>query len=114
MNEEILSRRAVLQGALVLGSGICLPILVSGCNSKNGSTPAATPIPASPSATGNDATAPATAKRVTQVSVQYQLQPKGDRKCSACVNFIAESNSCRLVEGPINPQGWCALWMQRS
>jgi len=112
MNEEFLSRRTVLQGALVLGCGVCLPLLVSGCNSKTSSTPAAPPAPASPPATGSDSTT--TAKKVPQASVQYQQQPKGDQKCSSCVNFIAASNTCKLVDGQINPEGWCVLWMKKG
>jgi len=112
MKDEILSRRTVLQGALVLGCGACLPLLVSGCNSKTGSTPASTPAPASPPAMANDSAA--TAKKVPQTSVQYQQQPKGDQKCGSCVNFIAESKTCKLVDGQINPEGWCVLWMKKG
>jgi hypothetical protein len=52
--------------------------------------------------------------KVTQASVQYQSQPKGDRKCSDCQHFIAESQTCKLVEGQINPEGWCALWLKKA
>ena len=56
----------------------------------------------------------ATAKKVPQASVQYQQQPKGDQKCSTCVNFVAESKPCKLVDGQINPEGWCVLWMKKG
>jgi hypothetical protein len=46
--------------------------------------------------------------------VQYQQQPKGEQKCSACTHFIADSKTCKLVEGQINPEGWCVLWVKLS
>jgi len=41
--------------------------------------------------------------------VQYQEKPKGPQDCGNCLQFIAP-NQCKLVEGPINPKGWCALY----
>lgn len=51
---------------------------------------------------------------MSKEQVQYQEQPKGDQKCSTCNNFIAESNTCKLVEGQINPNGWCTLWVLKQ
>lgn len=116
MNHEIPSRRLVLRGAFAVGCGLCLPIILSGCDAKPGASsssaaPSAGPAPTpGPSA---DAAAPAAAKKVTQASVQYQGQPKGELKCGACTNFIAGSNSCKLVDGQISAEGWCVLWAKR-
>jgi hypothetical protein len=41
--------------------------------------------------------------------VQYQQTPKKDQKCSVCLHFVAP-DGCKLVEGKINPEGWCALY----
>ena len=41
--------------------------------------------------------------------VQYQQTPKNNQKCSICLHFVAP-DSCKLVEGKINPEGWCALF----
>jgi hypothetical protein len=51
---------------------------------------------------------------LSQASVQYQDQPKGDQKCDGCLHFIAESNTCKVVEGQISPNGWCILWIQKA
>jgi hypothetical protein len=88
IKEGTLSRRDVLRGALVVGCSLFVPIALF-----------------SSSASGADAT-PKMAKK----SVQYQNQPKGASKCGTCINFIAASKTCKRVEGPINPEGWCALW----
>lgn len=105
------SRRAVLRGALAVGCGLWVPIVFSGCNSKKdtGSPAASSSTTPSSPATPATSTAPAAAK-AKQASVQYQTQPKGDQKCSLCRNFIAETKTCKVVEGSISPDGWCTLW----
>jgi hypothetical protein len=51
---------------------------------------------------------------MTPASVQYQTQPMDGQKCDGCLHFIAGSNSCKLVEGQISPDGWCTLWAQKA
>lgn len=97
MKEEILSRRVVLRGALAVGCSLLVPAFFS-----------------SPAHSANSAAPPATAKKVSQASVKYQTHPKGEQKCARCANFIAESNTCKLVEGKINPEGWCVLWVKKA
>ena len=41
--------------------------------------------------------------------VQYQETPKGPQECDNCLHFVAPS-SCKMVEGKINPKGWCQLY----
>ena len=110
--EAILPRRIVLRGMLAAGCGLLLPSLLSGCDSTQGANPTSS-APAKPPATSANPAAPAI-KKVSQASVQYQTHPKGEQKCSGCINFIAESNTCKLVEGQINPEGWCVLWMKKA
>lgn len=104
MNADIPSRRLVLRGALAVGCGLCLPLVLAGCESKPGdSSQPAGAAPPSPSS------APAS-RKATQAGVQYQLTPKGEQKCSNCRHFIAASNSCVLVDGQISPEAWCIIW----
>jgi hypothetical protein len=123
--KEILSRRLVLRGALVLGCSPWVPIGLVGCDSRkdagsSSAAPAASPAPgssAAPAASpapGANSAAPAATGKVSQASVQYQAQPKGEQKCGSCQNFIAESNSCKLVDGQISPEGWCSLWAKKA
>ena len=51
--------------------------------------------------------------KIAQKVVQYQDMPKGDQKCSICVNFEAP-NGCKIVEGTINPNGWCIAFGPKS
>ena len=53
--------------------------------------------------TGAQAQAP---QKLAQKIVQYQDHPKDGQMCSTCVNFVPP-DQCKLVEGPVVPQGWC-------
>ena len=113
MKEEISPRRLVLRGALVLGCSPWVPIALIGCDSKKeaksgSAAPAGSPAPSAGSA------APAATSKVSPASVQYQAQPKGEQKCGSCLNFIAESNTCKLVAGQVSPEGWCSLWAKKA
>lgn len=85
MKEYIPTRRRVLRAAVATGCSIWMPLVLA-----------------------------AEAKKVPQASVQYQTKPKGEQMCSTCMNFIAESKTCKLVEGNISPQGWCTLWAKKA
>jgi hypothetical protein len=41
--------------------------------------------------------------------VQYQEKPKGPQECDNCLQFVAPA-ACKLVDGKINPKGWCQLY----
>ena len=112
MRQDIPSRRELLRGTLALGSGLCLPVLFSGCDAKNSGNASSSTTPA-PATTISENAPPATNK-VKKEAVQYQAQAKGDQKCSLCLHFQPESNSCKLVEGSISPDGWCILWAKKA
>jgi len=113
---DVPSRRIVLRGALAAGCSLLLPASLQGCSKKEagtagspgtaGTEPPPTPAP--------EMAAPAAPAKVSQASVQYQTQPKDGKTCADCMHFIAESNTCKLVEGDISPTGWCALWAKKT
>ena len=113
MKQEYPSRRTVLRGALAVGCGLWFPIVLSGCDSKKSATPTTGTPSGSPAPDAGPAT-PATSTKAPQASVKYQAQPMGDQKCGTCVNFIAESNTCKVVDGQISPEGWCSLWVMKA
>lgn len=47
--------------------------------------------------------------KAKQSLVQYQGKPKGNQQCDNCVQW-APPDSCKVVEGKIDPKGWCALY----
>ena len=125
------SRRIVLRGALAAGCSLLLPASLLGCSKKEAGTASTEPpvpspemaAPASPapmesaapsSPAPMESAAPAAPVKASQASVQYQAQPKDGKKCADCMHFIAESNTCKLVEGDISPSGWCVLWAKKA
>jgi hypothetical protein len=51
------------------------------------------------------------AGKAKQSAVQYQDTPKDGKKCSDCVHFISKTNECKVVEGTVDPDGWCSLFV---
>ena len=49
------------------------------------------------------------ASQLRKEDVRYQDQPKGEQDCRLCKNFVTP-NSCRVVSGAVNPNGWCLLF----
>ena len=71
------SRRLLLQGAAALGGAI--PFIAAGALA---------------------------AGKMSQALVAYQDLPKGTQNCANCKLF-EQPSGCKLVEGPVSPNGWC-------
>ena len=84
-NANKLSRRLVLRGAVAAAGAV--PDLLSGMG--------------------------AAYAKVPKQSVSYRETPNGGNSCSTCGNFVAPS-ACSLVEGAINPDGWCGLFKAKA
>ena len=71
-------------------------------------------------ATAPWAVRPAAAQqKATKQAMQYQEQPKNGQKCDQCLQFIpgakqGASGTCKVVEGPISPNGWCAAYVKKT
>jgi hypothetical protein len=50
------------------------------------------------------------APKISKAAVAYQDHPDGDKRCDKCVQFQAP-DACKMVEGPISPQGSCRIFM---
>lgn len=51
--------------------------------------------------------------KMSQAAAKYRNSPNGSQECSNC-NFFEPPSSCKVVEGPISPQGWCMLWAKKT
>lgn len=51
--------------------------------------------------------------QLRKVDVRYQDRPKGNQRCSGCKNFVGPS-ACRVVQGSVNPNGWCLLFQAKT
>jgi len=50
--------------------------------------------------------------KVPQKAVSYQPTPKGAQRCDNCL-FWQPPASCKLVQDPIAPSGWCTLYKKK-
>lgn len=51
-------------------------------------------------------------QKVAKDAVKYQDKPSGDKQCSNCGQFTPP-NGCKVVDGSINPQGYCIVWVKK-
>jgi hypothetical protein len=54
-----------------------------------------------------------------KAEVKYQYQPQGKSQCSLCASFApgpdaGAPGTCKIVEGPISPTGWCVLFSPKT
>lgn len=126
-------RRTLLRGAALLA------LFLAGCQKKEGADSrtqapeAAVPPPGQTGPASGAGSAPksesaegalsggapaseamAQGGKLSQAQAQYQNRPKGDQRCSNCTQFIAESSTCKVVEGKVSPDGWCMLWAKKA
>jgi len=57
--------------------------------------------------------ASAQTQKLSQADASYQATPKGSQRCGVCFNF-QQPNSCKFVQGPVSPNGWCQLFGPKS
>jgi hypothetical protein len=55
----------------------------------------------------------AEAAKATKQQANYRDHPHGGQHCSKCRYFI-QPGSCKLVDGAINPNGWCKFFLAPS
>jgi hypothetical protein len=65
-------------------------------------------------------TAQAAGAPISKASVGYRDIPHNGQVCAACVYFIFKpsengvpASRCRMVAGPINPAGWCEIFVPK-
>jgi hypothetical protein len=50
------------------------------------------------------------APKISKKAVAYQDHPDGDKECAKCAQF-QPPDACKMVEGPVSPQGSCRIFM---
>lgn len=112
--DALVPRRMILKRALAVGCGLLVPPLLMGCDSKQSDDTTGAAASGAPGTGADTSSAPVTPDKLPKANVQYQPQPRGEQQCSGCVHFIADSNTCKLVEGEISPEAWCTLWAPKA
>ena len=47
--------------------------------------------------------------KMSPKAMSYRPTPNGNQRCDNCANFQAPG-SCKLIDGPVSPSGWCILY----
>ena len=61
----------------------------------------------------------ARAGSVSKAAMHYQDTPKDGNRCADCAAFVqggtqqAGASTCKLINGPISPDGWCIAYSKR-
>ena len=53
------------------------------------------------------------AEKISKADALYQYQPKGQQRCAICLQFMPPGQ-CRIVAGPVSPNGWCQFFAARE
>jgi len=88
-DKDTLSRRSLfvrMTGFLILVGG-SLPLLIGSMAEAQGKT--------------------------SKETAKYQEQPKDGHSCSIC-QYFHPPHTCQLVEGDVNPNGWCMFWAKKT
>ena len=51
--------------------------------------------------------------KASKEAMKYQDKPKGDQKCSNCLQFVAP-DGCKVVDGKVSPDGYCIAWVKKA
>jgi hypothetical protein len=57
--------------------------------------------------------------KASKQAMQYQGQPKNGQQCSTCMQFVPGAKpdadgTCKVVDGPISPKGWCVAYVKKA
>lgn len=101
-----LTRREALRHLLVLSSAAALPGVLAACGKK------------APSCTDTSGLSPDELTMRTQTAAYVETAPNPAQRCDGCAQWNAPASpdacgGCKVVKGPINPAGWCKLWVQK-
>ena len=58
-------------------------------------------------------------QKASKQAMQYQDTPKNGQQCDTCLHFVPGAKpdamgTCKIVEGPISPKGWCIAYVKKS
>jgi len=51
--------------------------------------------------------------KIAKAMLMYQDQPKDGNHCAICAQF-EPPDQCKIVEGPVSPNGWCAAFAPKA
>lgn len=99
-------RREALRHLVVLSASIAVPgVFATACSKK-------------PTCTDVSGLSPDELKMRTEVAAYVESAPDPSKTCDACAQWVPASSEnacggCKVVKGPINPKGWCKLFVAK-
>lgn len=105
MNRHDRQRREVIRAIAAGGLALGIPVVLGGCGRNQDEQAVQPGSPTTFLDEGGDA---------SKESVDYQYEPRNGEMCSTCLQFVAESSTCRIVAGPIDPRGWCRAYVAKG
>ena len=57
--------------------------------------------------------------KASKAAMKYQDQPKDGQRCDSCMQFLpgpkaGANGTCKVVDGPISPNGWCIAYVKKG
>ena len=57
--------------------------------------------------------------KASKEAMKYQEKPNNGQRCDGCMQFVAgakpgANGTCKVVDGPISPSGWCIAFVKKS
>jgi High potential iron-sulfur protein len=62
---------------------------------------------------GLSATSAVAGSKFSQAMAKYQPTPRGADRCANC-SLYESAGTCRVVEGKVEPNGWCSLYVRKA
>jgi hypothetical protein len=99
-----IDRREAIRRLAVFSAAAAVPAFLVGCKSK-------------PNCNDITGLSPADAEARRTTAQYVEQAPDPAKKCEGCVQFqpgpANACGSCKVVKGPIDPNGYCKLWTKK-
>jgi len=103
-NPPRIDRRAALRQLVVLSAAAAVPAFASACSKKQ-------------SCTDVTGLAPEDVRVRNDTAAYVDLAPDASKKCALCAQYVPAApdacGGCKVVKGPINPDGSCKLFVPK-
>lgn len=103
MNERI-PRRDALRRLAVLSTAALIPAWLPACSKK-------------PSCLDVSGLTPDEVRNRTEIAKYVEQTMDATKRCSTCAQYVPAApdacGGCKVVKGPINPEGNCNLWVAK-
>lgn len=103
--EATMTRRAALARVVALPLAAVLPAALAGCSKTL-------------KCEDTSSLSPDDARMRTEIAAYQDQAPDPAKHCALCMQFNPGGKdacgTCKVVKGPINPNGYCKLWVKKA